>query len=142
MTGMEVDRRPRWKRRLDNLIHHPFLPVLDVLGDNSVGSHSVPESWRMGDIRGPRECRKLGIRTDNDAFGVIAWWYYDDARPGDEPSVAFALSRNEAHRLAWWILRWWAAEWFGLRRAAYYWALHRHVTGYKERVRRQREANR
>lgn len=111
----------------------PWAVALDVLGDNSVGSHSVPESWRMGEIRspGPTADRKIGIRTDNDAFGLMAWNYYDDMRPDDKPSVAFALNRSEAHQLAWWILRWWAAEWFGLRRWLYYKALHRHIASWK-----------
>jgi hypothetical protein len=41
----------------------------------------------------------------------------------------FHCTRKDARRLAWWILlRWWAAgEWFGLRRAVWYWALFRRV---------------
>lgn len=118
----------RWRRFWRQ---HPYLIALDLLGDNSVGGHSVPESWRRGDLRGPRANRKIGLMATNDAFEVMGWNYYDDMRQGDAPSVAFALSRTEAHQLAWWILRWWAAEWFGLRRAAYYWVLHRWVARYK-----------
>ena len=100
------------------------------IGDRTGGTGSVPTSWRSGSIRLPerdRPNRRIGLGVRNDAFELMGWNYYDDMKPGDEPSVAFALSRGEAARLAWWIVRWFAADWFGLRRKLYYWALTKHL---------------
>jgi hypothetical protein len=127
-TGVSVDRRHIWMRRLSD----PWGTLLDWLGDGTVGGHSVPSSWRTGKIRGGlNPNRTIGLSIDNDAFGLVGWNRYDDGSEGDEPLAAFSLSRSEAHALAWWILQWWAAEWFGLRRAAYYFALHRHISSWK-----------
>ena len=43
------------------------------------------------------------------------------------------VRRDNAHRLAWFILwHWWiAGEWFGLRRTLWYWALNKRVSRYR-----------
>ena len=48
----------------------------------------------------------------------------------------FSVDRSEARRLAWFVLwTWWArGEWFGLRRWAYYRALHAVVSGRRSRI--------
>lgn len=132
-----VDRRPRWRRRLDRLVHEPYLIVLDLLGDGSVGGHSVPTEWRYDKIKSDdRHAGYLWISTDNDAFAVRVNRHYEDEPSGARPSEWVNLNRREARAVAWWILRWWAAEWFGVRRAIYYWALHRHVGRHKARYHR------
>jgi hypothetical protein len=103
---------------------------LDILDDAPDGLSGPPSNWRSGDVRGAESghpCRTIRLHTDNDAFALDGYLVYDDEPPGTDHRVAFSFSRSEAHRLAWWIVRWWAAEWFGLRRWLYYWALTKHL---------------
>lgn len=126
---------PRWARRLRRTLgvwrHDPYRAVLDILGSPVAGMSTVPGDWRSERIRsgGRTANRTLGLMVGNDGFELGAWWYYDDANGRESP--AFSLNRGEAHRLAWFVLRWWAVEWFGLRRIVWYWALHRHVAKFK-----------
>jgi len=131
-----VDRMPRWRRRLTQAIAHPYLVILDLLGDRTVGGHSVPTDWRSDWIRtGRPHDGYLSIRTGNDAFAVQIDRHYEGETLDHRPSEWVNLNRREARAVAWWILRWWVAEWFGLRRAIYYWALHRHIgsTRFRDR---------
>ncbi len=107
---------------------NPYRHLMDFLDDNGPGLDGPPSNWRHGTVRDPRGIRDLHLHTDNDAFGLDGTWVYDDdPRKGRDARVSFSMSRGEAHRLAWWIVRWWAAEWFGLRRWLYYWALRKHL---------------
>jgi hypothetical protein len=60
------------------------------------------------------------VHVSEDAFTL---WI------GSQDEWAFHMSRTEARKVAWFILwRWWiVGEWFGLRRAVWYWALRRIV---------------
>lgn len=130
-----------WRYRLGRWRNNPDHAVMDILGTPFGGNRGVPGDWRRESIR-PKDRgqnRRLDVMVGNDGFDLSAWWYYDDAK--GEESPAFSISRGEAHRLMWFILRWWAVEWFGLRRKVWYWALHRSVERTRTRIALIRERN-
>lgn len=123
-----VDRRPRWRRRLSRFIRDPYAAFMDWLDDSPDGLSGPPSAWRSWSVRGKgNPTRTLSLRTDNDAFEVLATFRYDDEPAGYDPRVSFSLSRSEAHALTWSLIRWWFAEWGGLRRRLWYWALRKHL---------------
>ena len=130
MTAFEkmVDKRPRWRRRLSRAVHDPYGILMERLDDSPDGLSGPPTAWRSWKVRGSgNPSRTIQLRMDNDAFEVLAWFRYDDELPGHDPRVAFSLSRSEAHALTWSLIRWWLAEWGGLRRRLWYWALRKHL---------------
>ena len=106
----------------------PYRRLMNVLDDAPEGLGGVPSAWRSGKVRASGSpYRTLHLRTDNDASELLMSFAYDDEGPGTQRRVLLSLSRSEAHRFAWWVIRWYAAEWFGLRRRLYYAALRRHL---------------
>jgi hypothetical protein len=61
------------------------------------------------------KCEKIAA-TCNDGFELML---------GYPSNWEFSIRREDAMKLAWFIIRWRIAEWFGLRRAIWYWLLHR-----------------
>lgn len=127
------DLRPRWLRRVQRAWHDPYAALMHAIGDRTVGGNSVPGTWRSEKIddRGPADVSFLSVMADNDAFGIVVRRYEGD--PSDSRTwhqwehVYLDLNRREARSLAWLIVRWFAADWFGLRRSLYYWALTKHL---------------
>jgi hypothetical protein len=91
-------------------------PLVRVFGSEWCGNYVPPGDYltRRFEEKGSTHCYSVG----DDAF--VLWMGYPD-------EWRWSVARREARQLAWFILmRWWAwAEWFGLRRWLYYFALRR-----------------
>ncbi len=98
-----------------------------LLGGEWCGTTCVPAgqiTFRWEDMG----CKRVASVT-NDAFELYIgrpdeWWG--------------SIRREQARRLAWFILwRWWVrGEWFGLRRAIWYWALNKRCARYRQMAKR------
>ena len=88
------------------------------LGSHACGNVVAPCDWMS--MHGGISSTYPVVHITEDAFTL---WI------GSANEWAFHMSRREARRLAWFVLwRWWiCGEWFGLRRALWYWALRRVV---------------
>ncbi len=108
-----VESHPR-RRSLEEWLY-------DALGTQACGNTCAPGDW-MKMPGGLNESTPI-VSVGEDGFtlwlgGVHVW--------------QFSMSRVAARKLALWVLfRWWiGAEWFGLRRWAWYKLLHRRCARY------------
>ncbi len=87
------------------------------LGSEACGNTVAPGDWM--DLQPPLQYPPV-VHVSEDAWtlwiGTATEWHTH-------------MSRGDAHRLAWFILyRWWIrAEWFGLRRRLWFWALRKRL---------------
>lgn len=109
-------RRSSWPERLMALTAGP-----DWCGNRTVPGENLSLRMPMRGADHPDDVKVYC--TLNDGFELFM---------GYPNEWRWHIQRDEAHRLAWFILwTWWAkGEWFGLRRWAYYRGLHAHVSRF------------
>jgi hypothetical protein len=92
--------------------------VMELVGDDWGGNAGVPGDNTALYVQWSDITHVYSIGED----GSTLWVGYPD-------EWLWHMPMSEARRLAWFILRdhWAKREWFGLRRKAFYWALHRAV---------------
>ena len=120
----------KWTRRVRSLRREPYRMVMRAVGDEYGGNTTLPGDNATIHLREyPEENDYLCARVSEDAYSL---WI------GTAHRWHTHMSRDEAFVLGRFIIwRWWIrAEWCGLRRAVYIWALHRHVARF-QRYRRE-----
>jgi len=104
--------------------------LMDALGTQWCGNKAPPLTNRSLYVREDGGLTRVFATVDDG--GWVGVGYPDDWQ--------VIMRTRSAHLFAWWVFKTWVADWFGLRSAIYYRALHRWCSGsWKRPGRRDRE---
>ena len=118
-----IDRRPRWRRRLDRVRRDPWGIVMDAVGERTPGLGGPPLCWYS--------------RKHDNGYSTLLLFSGDDGRSielrrryrdSDDEAVCYEVHRGERLFLLRYILWAYLVDWFGLRTRVYFTALTRHLT--------------